>query len=127
MEGVCLLVGPVDKNSWGADDVRKRRLGIKRDSLDKADAKSKSGKDTGDDDKVWDQWRASTVVLYMRQIAPDLRVCSCACVCMHMRVRTYVCVYVCARVKESKLAPNITADGKSSSPQTKENNERPEP
>lgn len=47
------MVGPVEKESWGDDEVRERRLGIKRASLDKAEAKAekeKAGK--GDDDKV---------------------------------------------------------------------------
>ena len=54
LEGVCVLVGPVDRNTWGDDEVRERRLGIKRASLEKAEAaaakKEKDG--NGNDDAV---------------------------------------------------------------------------
>lgn len=32
------MVGPVNRNSWGDDEVRERRLSIKRASLEKAEA-----------------------------------------------------------------------------------------
>lgn len=55
LEGVCVLVGPVDRNSWGDDEVRERRLGIKRASLERAEAaaaKKKEGGGNGSDDDV---------------------------------------------------------------------------
>ncbi len=56
LQGVSVLVGPVDRDSWGDDEVRERRLGIKRAALENAEAaaakKDKEGKG-GDDDQVW--------------------------------------------------------------------------
>ncbi|CAM9659912.1 unnamed protein product, partial [Ectocarpus sp. 8 AP-2014] len=37
LQGVSVLVGPVDRNSWGDLEVRERRLGIKRAALEKAE------------------------------------------------------------------------------------------
>lgn len=51
LEGVCVLVGPVDRNSWGDDEVRQRRLGIKRASLERAEAAAKKKKEEGGDGK----------------------------------------------------------------------------
>lgn len=53
--GVSVLVGPVDRNSWGDQEVRERRLGIKRAALEKAEAATKKEKEGGkgsDDDTV---------------------------------------------------------------------------
>lgn len=52
LEGVSVLVGPVDRDSWGDDEVRKRRLGIKRAALEKAEAASKKDDKGNDDEKV---------------------------------------------------------------------------
>ena len=52
LEGVSVLVGPVDKDSWGDDEVRERRLGIKRAALEKAEAASKKEGKGHDDDQV---------------------------------------------------------------------------
>eukprot|EP00752_Nemacystus_decipiens_P006311 g5691.t1 len=51
LEGVSVLVGPVDKDSWGDDEVRERRLGIKRAALEKAEADSKKEGKGNDDEK----------------------------------------------------------------------------
>lgn len=55
LEGVCVLVGPVDKDSWGDDEVTARRLGIKRAWLDKQEKaalkKEKEAKKDEDDSK----------------------------------------------------------------------------
>eukprot|EP00903_Cladosiphon_okamuranus_P017946 g16513.t1 len=50
LEGVSVLVGPVDRGSWGDDEVRERRLGIKRAALEKAEAASKKEGKGNDDD-----------------------------------------------------------------------------
>ncbi|CAN0228321.1 unnamed protein product, partial [Ectocarpus sp. 8 AP-2014] len=53
LQGVSVLVGPVDRNSWGDQEVRERRLGIKRAALEKAEAATKKEKEGGkgsDDD-----------------------------------------------------------------------------
>lgn len=55
LQGVSVLAGPVDRDSWGDDEVRERRLGVKRAALDKAEAaakKAKEGKGSADDDTV---------------------------------------------------------------------------
>lgn len=56
LEGVCVLVGPVDRNSWGDHEVRERRLRIKRASLEKAEAaaakKEKDGNGNDEDVQV---------------------------------------------------------------------------
>ena len=48
-----MLVGPVLRDSWGSGEVRERRLGIKRASLEKAEenALKKSAQDK-EEDKV---------------------------------------------------------------------------
>lgn len=52
-----MLVGPVDRDSWGDDEVRERRLGIKRASLERAEAaaakKEKDWKGNDEDAQVW--------------------------------------------------------------------------
>lgn len=52
LEGVSVLVGPVNRDSWGDDEVRERRLGIKRAALDNAEAASKKEGKGNDDEKV---------------------------------------------------------------------------
>lgn len=53
LQGVCVLVSPVDKDSWGDDEVRARRLGIKRELLEKAEARAKKSKEgKGDEHQV---------------------------------------------------------------------------
>lgn len=47
LQGVSVLVGPVDRDSWGDDEVRERRLGIKRASLKKAESEAKAKKEKG--------------------------------------------------------------------------------
>lgn len=37
LEGVCVLVGPVDRNNWDHGDVRDRCLDLKRSMLEKAE------------------------------------------------------------------------------------------
>ncbi|CAM9617791.1 unnamed protein product, partial [Ectocarpus fasciculatus] len=55
LQGVSVLVGPVDRNSWGDLEVRERRLGIKRAALEKAEKeeeeKPKRGGKGNDEDK----------------------------------------------------------------------------
>lgn len=53
LEGLCLLVGPLDKDSWGDDEVKARRLGTKRSWLKNAEAEAltkKKGKEEKEDD-----------------------------------------------------------------------------
>ncbi|CAM9605272.1 unnamed protein product, partial [Scytosiphon promiscuus] len=53
LQGVSILAGPVDKGSWGDDEVRERRLGVKRAALEKAEKaarKAKEGRGSADDD-----------------------------------------------------------------------------
>lgn len=52
LQGVSVLVGPVDRDSWGDDEVRERRLGIKRALLEKAEAAAEKEREDKDDDKV---------------------------------------------------------------------------
>lgn len=62
-----MLVGPVDRNSWGDDEVRERRLGIKRASLEKAEAaaakKEKDG--SGNDEDVQVRSRSQMLALVL--------------------------------------------------------------
>lgn len=56
IDGVNVLIGPLDKDSWEDDEVQARRLGIKRAWLKKTEEealkkKKKNGKDE-DDKKV---------------------------------------------------------------------------
>lgn len=55
LQGVSVLVGPVDRDSWREDEVRGRRLGIKRAALEKAEAAAKKerGEKGNDDAQVW--------------------------------------------------------------------------
>lgn len=55
LEGVCVLVGPVDKDTWDDEEVAARRLGIKRAWLEKTETEAlkKDGKEEEDPDQVW--------------------------------------------------------------------------
>ena len=44
LQGVSLLVGPVDRDSWGDEEVFERRLDIKRAALRKAEEESAAPK-----------------------------------------------------------------------------------
>lgn len=52
LQGVSVLVGPVDRNSWGDDEVRQRRLGIKRAALEKTETDNEKEDKGNDDGKV---------------------------------------------------------------------------
>ncbi|CAN0294297.1 unnamed protein product, partial [Ectocarpus fasciculatus] len=47
LQGVSVLVGPVDRTSWGDQEVRERRFGIKRAALEKAEAATRKEKEGG--------------------------------------------------------------------------------
>lgn len=60
-----MLVGPVDRHSWGDAEVRERRLGIKRAFLEKAEAAAaKREKDGGRNDEFV-QVRSRNQTLYV--------------------------------------------------------------
>lgn len=50
IEGVSVLIGPLEKDSWGAEEVQARRLGIKRKWLENTEeeASKKDKKEEGD-------------------------------------------------------------------------------
>lgn len=50
LEGVTVLIGPLDKDSWDAKDVQARRLGIKRAWLKKTEEEALKKKDKVEDD-----------------------------------------------------------------------------
>ena len=72
LQGVSVLVGPVDKESWGDDEVFKRRLDIKRAALEKAEeaaaaaAAKKDKKGHDEKSKKVDLTRGGRVVLMLR-------------------------------------------------------------
>lgn len=89
-----MLVGPVDRNSWGDLEVRERRLAIKRAALEKAEKeeeeKRKNGGKGNDEDKVRSPgrnvgdgaWRLPALMKGMDKYANGRSIQRVACACL---------------------------------------------